>query len=194
MSATLETLSDPQQLVWTREVYLRAAEAGVFRDVRVELVEGQVIEMSPAGSRHANTIVKVAEALRVAFGAGYLIRPQLQIDLNERSQPEPDVGVIRGGLDDFEDHHPTSADLVIEVSDSTLRYDRNRKAKIYALGNLQEYWIVNLENDQIEVFRQPDALGNYLVRSVAKRGDSLSPLAMPNAQIAVNDLLPKSKR
>jgi Uma2 family endonuclease len=108
-------------------------------------------------------------------------------------QPEPDVSVIRGGPDDFEDHHPTSADLVVEISESTLRYDRNRKAKIYAMAALPEYWIVNLDGDQVEVFQQPDSHGNYLVRTVAKRGGMLSPLAMPGASIAVEQLLPRPK-
>jgi Uma2 family endonuclease len=192
MSTTIfETSSEPQPLVWTRDVYMRAAEAGVFGELRVELVEGQVIKMSPAGSRHANTIVKVTEALRTAFGQEFLIRTQLQLDLGEWSQPEPDIAVIRGGIDDFEDHHPTCADLVVEVSESTLRYDRGRKARIYAIAMLPEYWIVNLETDQVEVFQQPDSQGNYLVRSVAKRGERLTPLAIPYANIPVEQLLPR---
>lgn len=189
----VETVSDPRPLIWTTESFLRAAETGVFDEKRVELVEGEIIEMTPANSRHANTVGRVADALRIAFGGGHVVRSQLPVSILETSQPEPDVAVVAGDFDDYDDRHPASTLLIVEVADTTIRYDRVRKAKIYSQARLPEYWIVNLNAEQVEVFRQPDGAGAFAEKFIVKRGDRISPIAAPKAVIEVAKLLPKPK-
>jgi Uma2 family endonuclease len=187
------TICDPKPLIWTTELFMRAAEAGAFDEKRVELVEGEVLEKTPASPRHTTSLLKVAEALRASLGAGQLIRCQAPVSILETSQPEPDVAVVSGEIDDYDDRHPNSTLLIVEVADTTLRFDRGKKAKIYSKAKLQEYWIVNLNADQIEVFRQPDGEGDFAEKFIVKRGDRISPVGAPNAVIEVEQLLPKSK-
>lgn len=186
----MSTLSEPTLFVWTRETYERAGEVGIFGDMRVELVEGQVVQMSPMGSRHATAIDDVADALKAALGPAYYVRCQLPLPLGQRSEPEPDVAVVRGTRDDYRDHHPRTAELIVEISDKTLAFDRGKKARIYALAMIPEYWIVNLNAEQIEIFRQPSAEGKYSEKFIVTRGEVLSPLAAPGTVLRVENLLP----
>jgi Uma2 family endonuclease len=134
----------------------------------------------------------VQRALEKAFGANHVVRVQGPLDLGERSQPEPDVAVVAGSPRDYRDH-PTSALLVVEISDTTLEFDRERKARLYAKAGLVEYWVVNLVDRVLEVHRSPatDAQAPRYgeIKSVAA-GEMVSPVAAPTAAIAVSDLLP----
>ena len=120
----------------------------------------------------------------MAFGQEFLIRSQSPISILETSQPEPDVAVVRGTVDDFDDHHPDSTLLIIEVADTSIRFDRVRKAKIYSKAKLQEYWIVNLNSDQVEVFRQPDGAGDFAEKFVLNEATAshLSPRQRPSSK------------
>lgn len=132
------------------------AEAGVFRpDERVELIGGRIVAMSPQNSPHATTLILVHDALRTIFSAGYVVRMQLPLDLSPSSQPEPDIAVVRGTARDYASAHPTAALLVVEVSDSTLAFDRGEKASLYANASIPEYWIMNLVDRRLEVYRDP---------------------------------------
>ena len=156
---------------------------------RVELLEGEIVEMSPEKSRHATAVDLALECLRKAFGPGYTIRVQHPLSLGDRSEPEPDLAVVKGTPRDYADRHPSEASLVVEVADTSLEHDRGRKARVYAQAGVTEYWIVNLVEQRLEVHRDPGAEG-YRSRESCGREDTVSPLAAPAASIAVSDLLP----
>jgi len=179
---------------WTRDEYYKMAELGFFHGKRVELIEGEVIEMSPMKSLHATVIRLVLDIMRDVFGKGYVIDSQLPMSFSPASEPEPDVAIVRGSVKDYIDSHPKTAELIIEVSDTTLRYDQTKKAVLYAGNKIQEYWILNLKNRSLEVYRRPirdKQLGFiYTEIQILTGKDSISPLAAPEAKIKVADILP----
>jgi Uma2 family endonuclease len=180
---------------WTKDEYYRLGELGFFQGQKVELIEGVLMVQSPQRPQHANAIDVVAELLRGAFGNGYRVRVQMPVDLGQTAEPEPDVLVVQGTRQQYQSSHPTSALLIVEVSDTALSYDRRRKGSLYARAGIQDYWIVNLVNRQVEVYRDPvpDATHHYGHR-YDSRADlvpsaTVSPLALPGASIAIADLL-----
>jgi Uma2 family endonuclease len=180
----------PRPHLWSRADYERLVASGVFGPGdRVELLEGEIIEITPEKSRHAATVDLVLEALRSAFGAFHMVRVQHPLAVSGTSEPQPDLAVVPGSARDYVDEHPTSAVLVVEVSDTSLEYDRGKKALVYARAGLAEYWIVNLVEGAMEVHRDPGADG---YKSVTRLGptESVSPLAASKVSIAVADLLP----
>jgi Uma2 family endonuclease len=192
----MSLVATPRTRLWTRDEYYQMAELGFFQDQRVELLVGQIIEMSPQSSRHATVVLLVQEAVRRAFGADYVVRGQLPFLADATSEPEPDVAVVAGAIRDGLEEHPSSAVLLVEVAESSLQYDRTTKASVYAKAQIADYWIVNLLDEVIEVHRNPqpdaDTVTGYAYTqvSVARRGESITPLAVPQARIAVSDLLP----
>jgi len=186
-----EVLADAVEVHhWTKEEYEQAAEAGVFKERRVELVDGVVYDMPPQLSPHATGLQKGLRALQATFPSGWDVRSQLPLDLGQSSMPEPDLAVVIGDPDDYLDHHPSEAVLVVEVADSSQLHDRKRKAKVYAQAGIPDYWITNLRSDFIEVLRDP-ADGVYRTRKIYRRGEAIAPLARPEASVAVDDLLPR---
>ncbi len=173
---------------WTRERYEQAAAAGVFEDRRVELVDGVIYDMTPQNSPHATGIRKCERALQAVFASGFDVRSQLPLALGADSMPEPDVAVVVGEPDDYRKAHPTTAVLVVEVSDASELHDRNRKASLYARAGIPELWLVNL--DCLEAHRDP-VDGAYHSRQILRRGERIAPLARPDAAIAAEDLLPR---
>jgi Uma2 family endonuclease len=175
---------------WTRREYERMGEAGILApDARTELIDGEVIEVSPQSSYHAATVSFAQEALRRAFGDGYTVRVQLPLALGEASEPEPDLAVAPGTPRDYVEAHPANAALVVEVADTSLDFDRNRKAGLYARAGLADYWIINLRDHCVEVYRDPRG-GLYGTKQTLASGETLAPLARPEATIATDDLLP----
>jgi Uma2 family endonuclease len=175
---------------WSRAEYDRAIEAGVFGpDARLELIEGAILAMGPQGSEHFTGIELVVDALRGAFGAGYRVRTQGPLAAGEDSEPEPDVAVVAGDARSYRDAHPTSALLVVEVSDFSLHRDRTVKQRLYARCGIPEYWILALPESRLEIYRNPAGEGYQSVTNHAA-GDRVAPLARPDAQIVVGDLLP----
>jgi Uma2 family endonuclease len=159
---------------------------------QIELVEGEgVPTMSPMGPPHAVSVAKTSDALRAVFSEGYTIRGQIPSTLSVRSEPEPDVLVAPGVPDDYWDHHPSPAEalLVVEVSDSSLRPDRGRKAVMYARAGVTDYWIVNIADRALEVRRRPEN-GEYLSVSVYDEDEAIAPLAAPTSPVLVSQLLP----
>jgi Uma2 family endonuclease len=181
---------------WTKQEYYRLGELGFFRGQKIELIEGELMVASPRSSLHCGIVDGVDDVLSQAFGAGYRVRCQLPIDLGQTSEPEPDVAVVVGGRRQFLASHPTSAELIVEVADTSLVYDRGRKGSLYASAGTRDYWIVNLVDNQVEVYRDPvpDPLAplgfRYSSRTDLHGGDSVSPLALPQTAIPVADLLP----
>lgn len=188
-------LHEPKIRRWTKREYYQAGELGWFEGQRVELIDGEVIEMAPQKDEHATAVMLADYALRKAIGKGFVVRVQLPLNCGPASEPEPDLAVVPGPLRSVT-RHPTTATLVIEIADTTLRTDRGRKARLYARCGVKDYWIVNLVDRQLEVRRQPFADSkkpfghDYAETLVLHSGEALAPLAMPNRKVKVKDLLP----
>lgn len=175
---------------FSRAEYDRMVEAGIFgEDDRIELLDGEIIDMAPQKSRHATAVQLVQEALRRAFGAGYCVRVQLPLCLDDRSEPETDVAIVAGTPRDYRDAHPTTAILVAEVADASLAYDRIRKLAAYARSGIPEYWILDLSSGTLEVCRFPER-DTYLERRALGAGDSVLLRGPEGISVAVADLLP----
>lgn len=187
-------IAEPQTKRWTRDEYYQLADAGYFQRQRVQLIQGEIIQMSPQKHPHSKAILLADRWLRESFPTPHLIRIQMPLNALDESDPEPDLAVVHGPVERLTDH-PTTAIFVIEVSDTSLRLDR-RKASLYAAVGVPEYWIVNIEGRCIEVHRQPapDAAAefgaSYAVTVVAKESELISPIAVPKSQVKVADLLP----
>jgi Uma2 family endonuclease len=182
---------------WTRVEYDQLIEKGVFRpDDHVELIDGLLVVAEPQSSYHYTAIGLVVRALTRAFGEGWTIRSQGPLALDDTSEPEPDVAVVRGDLRDYAEAHPADPVLVVEVALTSLAFDREHKASLYARAGRPEYWIVNLVDRVLEVLRDPSSSPSapygwdYGAVDVLGPGASVSPLAVPTARIAVADLLP----
>lgn len=183
----------PGRRSWTKAEYYRMAELGWFRGERVELIEGEIMVLSPQKWAHSATTDKAAETLRSVFGAGFWVRMQLPLDLGQTTEPEADVSVVKGKREDYS-NHPTSALLAIEVSDSTLHYDRTRKASLYARAGIEDYWIIDLVHRRLEIRRDPkpdptQRCGyRYAQRTIHALTESVIPLAIAPIQVNVADL------
>jgi Uma2 family endonuclease len=182
---------------WTRTEYDRLIDIGVFAPGEpVELLGGELIVGEPQGSRHYTTLCLVEEALRQAFGTGWVIRVQGPVALDEESEPEPDVAVARGTVRDYSGEHPSRPVLVVEVAESSLRLDCEHKGNLYARARLDDCWIVNLIEGVLEIYREPVADPSvvygwrYASRVALGPDASATPLAVPAASIAVRPLLP----
>ncbi|HEU5258119.1 MAG TPA: Uma2 family endonuclease, partial [Vicinamibacterales bacterium] len=149
-------MSAVQARRWTRSEYERMTEAGVLTENdRVELIGGEILTVTPQKSPHATGVVLASEALRRVLTPDLHVRTQLPLALGDDSEPEPDVAVVRGSLRDYLNAHPRSAVLIVEISDSALAFDRHVKASLYARERVAEYWMVNLVESVVEVYRDP---------------------------------------
>jgi Uma2 family endonuclease len=182
--------------LWTREEYYRLAETGFFEGKQVELLEGEIFEMSPMKTQHATAVRLIVELMRKIFADGFIVDSQMPLSFSQKSEPEPDIAVVKGEIRDFIDSHPASAELIIEVSDTTLLYDRKRKGSLYAKNNIQDYWIVNLKDRRLEIHRRPipdreTFYGfGFAEIQIFREAETVSPLIKPEAEIKVSDLLP----
>lgn len=182
---------------WTRLEYERLAEAEILGpEDRIELLGGEMVVKEPQYSPHATAIQLVAHALRRVFTDGWDARAQLPVALDEESEPEPDVSVVPGDPRDYRDAHPEHPVLVVEVSLSRVAFDREHKGSLYARAGIADFWIVNIPDRRLEIYREPVTdsaapFGWRYGRAVALGPDErVSPLAAPVAEIAVSDLLP----
>jgi len=181
---------------WRRVEYERLVDLGLFVGERLELLDGVLVVREPQGSPHAAIVEKVGLVLAAAFGGGWHARRHSPLALGDFSEPEPDVAVVAGEPKDYIAAHPSTAALVVEVADSSLRLDRRFKAAIYARAGLREYWIVNLVDRTVEVHREPQAPAgaaedwSYGTIEALRPPAQVTPLAAPERPIAVADLLP----
>lgn len=171
------------------------ADAGLLRpEERLVLLEGEIITMTPQKSPHAAAIGKTERALERLFGPGCWARVQMPLVFDPDSEPEPDLAVVAGDPADYVEQHPRTAWLVVEVADTTLLLDRERKLRVYAGAGIPEYWIVNLVDRSLEVYRDPISLGDrpphYQTRNTFSPSESVSPLTRPAASALVSELLP----
>jgi Uma2 family endonuclease len=181
---------------WTRLEYERLIDLGAFGPAeRLELIGGQLVVREPQGRPHASGIRLAAAALRAAFGPGWTIEAQLPVALDEESEPEPDIAVLAGGPRDYLAPHQVTPVLVVEVALSTLALDREEKGSWYARSGVRDYWIVNLLDNVLEVYRDPVADPDrpygwrYGSTTTLRAGDRVIPPAAPTTPIAAADLL-----
>ena len=177
----------PEQIRPLRRVeYDHLVTLGTFEGERVELIDGAIRRMSPIGPPHASTVALLTELLVLALAGRARVRVQTSFAASELSEPEPDFCIVP--RDDHHSAHPSAAHLIIEVADSSLRYDRGEKAKLYAASGVPEYWVVNLRESVVEVYRDP-AAGGYLQLTTVPKGARLHLLAFPDVELAVDDFL-----
>ena len=184
----------PQKRLFTRKEYHAMGKAGVFApNERVELLEGEIIAMSPVGSRHSSCILRMTEWF---YESGRLTRrahihSQNPVVVSDISEPEPDLMLLAYREDRYAFGKPRPQDILLlaEVADSSLGYDRNVKLLRYAEAGIPETWIANLRDDRIEAHIEPTPEG-YRSTRIYTRGDTISPIAFPDLQIAVNDIIP----
>jgi Uma2 family endonuclease len=175
---------------WTREEYDRLVAAGAFRTgTRVQLVQGEIVEMTPQSAAHATALLRLDKALQIIYRDTHHVRPQLPLSLGALSEPEPDIAVVAGSLEDYRESHPTTAVLVVEVADTTLHFDRTRKLGMYAEALVPEYWIVNVADGVLEVYREPEGL-RYRTALRLGPDETVTPASAPGARLIVRDLLP----
>lgn len=190
-------IARPKTWRMTTEAYDRLVESGELEGQHVELIDGRIIQMPAQTEPHAVGMMLARRTLEGAFGRGYTVRPQLPLSLGFDSKPEPDIAIVEGSeRDTLKSGTPTTAVLVVEVSLATLRFDRTRKLALYARSGIRDYWIINLVDRQLEVYRRPggtpgDTLPfGYKDRKILKAKDSISPLGAADAVVRVRDLLP----
>ena len=182
---------------WTRTEYEKLIELGIFQPGEpIELIGGELMVAEPQGALHYTAIRKTARALEAAFGPGWEVRTQGPIGLDDESEPEPDVAVVPGRPEDYRSAHPSRPVLTVEVAESSLGSDRDRKGSVYARAGLPDYWVLNLEDSVLEAYREPAADPSapfgwrYARREVFDASMQVSPLAAPSARIRVADILP----
>lgn len=179
---------------WTRERFERGVAEGVFTtEDRIELLDGEILEMSPQYTPHAVAITLAQNIFLHLFEEGHVVRIQLPFALDDGSEPEPDIAVVTGGPRDYLDSHPCKAELVVEIAEASLALDRGRKLAAYARNRVPEYWIVNLLDRQIEIHRKPELtadIADYSDKSIIRAGESIAPIAKSDHPIAADDLLP----
>jgi Uma2 family endonuclease len=177
----------PRPLRWTCAEFHRFGDLGVFEGRRAMLIDGVILEEGPLNPPHAITLELVEEALRTAFGAGWRFRSQSPLVLGQDLDPEPDFAVM-AGTPRGSSGHPTTADLVVEVADSSLDFDTNEKRLLYARAGIREYWVVDSNGRRLLVYRDPQA-GDYATRQALGPADTVAPSAAPAGAMRVADLL-----
>lgn len=187
MSAALFT---PKRMRITTERYQKMVAAGVLTPSdRVELIEGEILDMTPIGTKHAGIAGRLVKRFMLALGDRAIVRAASPIDLGEFSEPEPDMLLLRPRDDDYMHAHPTAQDafLLIEVADSSLAFDQGAKRDLYARFGVVEYWVVNVNESCIVVYRDP-ALGVFRQVSEYRNDDRVSPQAFPDVRFAISRL------
>ncbi len=182
----------PQTRKFTVVEYYRMGEVGILGpEERVELIDGEIIVMPPIGPSHADSVDGFIDTFGAHARGRFRIRIQNPIHLNDGSEPQPDISLLRLRPGGYAAAHPTPADvlLVIEVADSSLEYDRGVKAQVYGRAGIPETWVKNLPEDCIERFTEPGPEG-YARHTVHRRGETLTPVSLPDLELPVDELLP----
>ena len=185
----------PQLRRWTVAEFDQLGSLGCFAGRRAFLLDGAILEQGPMDPPHAEALEVLTEHVRAAFGSGWRFRVQTPLHLDEFNNPMPDFAVVAGSPGYYGDH-PVSAELVVEVADTTLQSDLTDKAERYATGGIADYWVLDLNGGVLHVFRDPQRLPasldatTYRTHKILKSNDTVSPLAVPAATVRVTDLLP----
>lgn len=176
---------------FTVDEYHRMAQAGIFsEDDRVELLQGEIVTMAPIGSRHQACVDRLAGILSRLVAGRAIVRVQGPVRLDDHSEPQPDVALLKDRADYYAQAHPRPEDvlLVIEVAETSAEADREVKVPLYARAAIPEVWLVDLSGESIEVFQKASPQGYQEVRRV-RRGDRLVPQAFPDLDLAAGGLL-----
>ena len=187
----LAAKAEPTPYRFTVKEWNRLGEAGLFDEHdRVELLDGEIIIMSPIGSRHAAAVYNLTDLFGELNRRRYLVGVGNPVEADNHSEPLPDFMLLPRSQKTAK-RHPFTRDthLIVEIADSSLRHDRGRKLQKYARTGVPEYWIVNLKQDVIEVYRSPKG-EEFLDQTIAKAGETISPQAFPDVPVAVNDIIP----
>lgn len=175
----------------TADEYERMGEAGIFgENARLELLEGEIYQVSPIGSPHAACVDFLSSFLNRLFSGKFIVRVQNPIRLDSFSEPQPDIALLRWRDDFYRHAHPTPADvlLVIEVADSTVESDRSYKMPLYAKAGIPEAWLVNLVEECVELYAEPDGEAYQTIRRFP-RGEEVAAHSIENLNISVSDIL-----
>ena len=181
---------------WSRAEYDRLIELGAFEGDPIELLGGQLVVAEPQRPYHASAVSSAAYALMTALPQAWIVRTQLPVWLDDESEPEPDLAVVPGRPADYRLAHPARPVLIIEVAEASLAFDRKVKSSLYARAGSQDYWVVNLVDRVVEVYRNPvpDAAAahawSYETTTILNPPAAVTPLAFPGIRINVADLLP----
>ena len=182
---------EPARRQFTVDEYYQMASAGILSENdRVELIEGEIIQMPPIGGRHASCVDRIAELFFGAFRGIAQVRVQNPLRLDGLSEPVPDVMLLKRRSDFYAERHPFPQDvlLLVEVSDTTVAYDRRVKLPLYARLGVGEVWIVDLDRSIIDLHREPTSEGYRLIET-RRRGERLGPSAFPDQTFSVDDIL-----
>ena len=174
---------------WTRAEYDRLVELGVFEGEHLELIGGELVVGEPQPPIHAAGITRADYAVRAVLPRGWMVRVQAPVSLDDESEPEPDVMVCSNPDRDAYGTPRTKPILVVEVAESSLGFDLGEKAALYAEVGVPEYWVVNLVDETLEVFRDPESVA-YRTRKTLRRGERIRLAAVPDVEIEVGELLP----
>ena len=180
-----------QKRLLTTNAFHHLLQAGVFdEDDRLELIEGEIVEMSPISSEHAARVKRLNKIFGRLLGGRALIGVQDPIRLSEHSEPQPDLALLRPRADDYAESHPGPEDvlLVVEVADTSIGYDRDVKIPLYARAGIPEAWLVSLPSKWFEVYREPSPAGYLSMRRVLP-GSTLAAQAFPDAALAVSEVV-----
>jgi Uma2 family endonuclease len=176
---------------FTVKQYHKMVEAGILKeDERVELIRGEIIEINSISSRHAACVSRLNQFFLFRLSKSVIVSCQNPVELNDNSEPQPDISLLRRKADFYESGHPKSQDilLVVEVADTTVESDRQIKIPLYAENGIVEVWLVDINQQCIEVYREPSPNGYQNIQRFM-RGQNLSILAFPEIIISVNEVL-----
>lgn len=187
-------LAQPKR--WTVAEFHTICGEPAFENKKLILVEGEILEMPNPNPPHDTSLLLTQAILQIVFGTGFCVRGQMALVLGLSTDPMPDLAVVKGSARDYSAAQPRTAVLVVEIADSSLAYDTRDKANLYAAGGIAEYWVVDLVNRQLHVFRDPtiDAAqpfgAYYRSRQVLDASATISAMTAPTSPIAVSNLLP----
>ncbi|QGP92833.1 Putative restriction endonuclease [Neomoorella glycerini] len=177
---------------FTVEEFYQMARAGILgENDRVELIDGEIIEMVPIGTRHAACVRRMDRIFSTKIGNNALVDTQNPLRLDQNSEPQPDLMLLKPRDDYYASFHPRPEDvlLLVEVADTSVAYDREVKVNLYAKGGVNEVWLVNLQAQQVTAYRLPSPSGYREIKEYG-RGDHISLLAFPGLNIPVQDIIP----
>ncbi|MGB3405172.1 MAG: Uma2 family endonuclease [Microcoleaceae cyanobacterium] len=182
-------MTTANKLIWYTELYHQAVKTGIFDEQNIELLEGELIQMSPEGEPHANRISQSVRYLIRQLGNKADVRDGHPVTLSPTSEPEPDIAIVEDLGREYDTHHPYPSNifLIIEFAYSSLEQDLGQKRLIYALAEIQEYWVVNLKDSQVHIYRQPTE-GDYQYSEIVNSGQ-ISPIAFPDISVDISFLL-----
>ncbi len=184
------TVQAQKELITVDEYYRMAEEGILKRDDRVELIEGEIIPMVPIGSAHASSVYRLIHLFTKHIGDRAIVGAQNPVRLSNITEPQPDFAILKMRSDFYRDSHPSPRDvlLIIEVAQSSTLYDRDKKKPIYARHGIPEYWIVDLNQNLIEIYRDARD-GQYQQKEIRYKNETVSPEAFPEIELKVEDII-----